>query len=145
MMQTQEGIDLFDDRSFSLIDYRHGHSFVVLRGFPEFDDEGADGVVLDFYFAGVQRVSCWTDVGPVHIRVADTAERAFLEERIGSIRENVFLLEPGSLESYVIAGRAIWAEFRIPPPFNVGSPLDPGNEQAVRDYFPLGGVVRSTR
>ncbi|MFE7332668.1 hypothetical protein ACFU8W_49175 [Streptomyces sp. NPDC057565] len=148
-MAVPSKVGFFDDRSFSLIDYRHGHAHAVLRGFPPFDDfvvESGEGVVLDLYFAGVQRISCWKDIGPVHLRAADTAERATLESRIGSIgRKWVFLIEPDSIESYVIAGRVVWAEFLLPSPFTLPSPLDSLNWEEADTYQPVGGVVHSTR
>ncbi|MGI5398459.1 hypothetical protein ACQEVG_03170 [Streptomyces sp. CA-135486] len=135
-----------DRRSFSLIDYRHGHTHAILRGFPELDPEPEDdfdGTVLDVYFAGVDRISCWKDMGPLHLRIADEAERSVLEGRIGPIEEDtsVFLLEPGSIESYVIAGKVYWAEFRLR--FNTPSPLDTANTEEAEEYPPLGGAVQS--
>ncbi|QIQ05041.1 hypothetical protein [Streptomyces liangshanensis] len=148
-MAVSSELGFFDGRSFSLFDYRHGHAQVVVRGFPPFGDavvESGEGVVLDLCFLGVQRISCWKDIGPVHLRVADTAERATLESRIGPVRRReVFLLEPGSIESYVIAGRVVWAEFLIPSPFTLPSPLDSQNREEAATYRPVGGFKHSTR
>jgi hypothetical protein len=135
-----------DRRSFSLIDYRHGHTHAILRGFPEPDDEaehGLEGPVLEVYFAGVQRISCWKDFCPLHIRLASGEERRILQGRLGPIDDDtsVFLLELDSIESYVIAGKVYWAEFRLP--FNAPSPLDTRNTESVREYRPLGDQVHS--
>ncbi|MET9480614.1 hypothetical protein [Streptomyces sp. NPDC006638] len=149
MMTAPSELGFFDGRSFSLIDYRHGHTQVVLRGFPPFDDavvESGEGVVLDLRFLGVQRISCWKDIGPVHLRVAEVAERAIVESRIGPIgRREVFLLAPDSIESYIIAGRVVWAEFLIPSPFTLPSPLDSQNREEAETYQPVGGFTYSTR
>ncbi|WP_326650385.1 hypothetical protein [Streptomyces sp. NBC_01750] len=130
-------LGFLDRRSFSLIDYRHGHTHAILRGFPELgpeSDDGFEGTVLEVYFAGVDRISCWKDMGALHLRVAHDEERLVLEGRVGPIEEDssVFLLEPGSIESYVIAGRVYWAEFRLP--FNALSPLDTRNKEEAGEY-----------
>ncbi|MEU2432449.1 hypothetical protein ABZ611_23615 [Streptomyces sp. NPDC007861] len=148
-MAVPSDLGFSDDRSFSLIDYRHSHSHAVLRGFPPFDDlvvERGEGKVLDLYFVGVQRISCWKDIGPVHLRAADAAERATLESRIGPIgKKRIFLIEPDSIESYVIAGRVLWAEFVLPSPFTLPSPLVSSNREEAETYQPVDGVVHSTR
>ncbi|MCJ0871656.1 hypothetical protein [Streptomyces sp. AP-93] len=148
-MAVPSTMGFFDDRSFSLIDYRHSHTQVILRGFPPFDDavvESGEGEVLDLQFVGVERISCGKDIGPLHLRAADAAERATLESRIGPIGDAwVFLLEPDSIESYIIAGRVAWAEFVIPIPFTLRSPIDPDNREEADTYQPVGGVVHETR
>lgn len=148
-MPIASEIGFFDTRSFSLIDYRHSHAHAVLRGFPPFDDsvvESGEGVILDLCFIGVQRISCWKDIGPVHLRDADAEERATLESRVGPIgRKRVFLIEPDSIESYIIAGRVVWAEFLLPSPFTLPSPLDTLNREEAATYQPVGGIVHSTR
>ncbi|WP_327304426.1 hypothetical protein OG730_13245 [Streptomyces sp. NBC_01298] len=148
-MAVPRELGFFDDRSFSLIDYGHGHTYAILRGFPPFDDfvvESGEGVVLDLYFINVQRISCWKDIGPLHLRAADDAERATLESRIGPIGKKwVFLLEPDSIESYIIAGGVEWAEFVLPVPFTLPTPLDSRNREEADTYQPVGGAVHATR
>ncbi|MBC9715837.1 hypothetical protein H9Y04_25175 [Streptomyces sp. TRM66268-LWL] len=121
---------------------------VAGRGFPAFDDsvaESGEGTVLDLRFVGLQRISCWKDIGKFHLRTASPAERATLESRIGPIGMKwVFLVEGDSLESYFIAGRLLWAEFVLPSPFTAPNPLDPLNKQEARLYQPVGDVVHST-
>ncbi|GAA5015293.1 hypothetical protein [Kitasatospora paranensis] len=147
-MPTSSTPELLDTRSFSLIDYRHSHAHAVLRGFPPFDDitvERGEGVVLDLRFVGLQRISCWKDIGTLHLRIADAGERSSLERRIGTFRRHqAYLLEPDSIESYVIAGAVHWAEFLLPTPFTHPSPLDPSNRAEVELYRPIGGVVHSS-
>ncbi|MFD5872477.1 hypothetical protein [Streptomyces sp. NPDC060322] len=149
MMPVSSEMGFLDERSFSLIEYRHSHAHAVLRGFPPFDDpvmESGEGVVLDLYFVGVRRISCSKDIGPVHLRAAGTEERATLESRIGLVgRKWIFLLEPDSIESYVVAGRVMWAEFLIPSPFTLPSPLGGLDREVADTYRPVNDVVHSTR
>ncbi|MEU6975716.1 MULTISPECIES: hypothetical protein [unclassified Streptomyces] len=144
-MTASPGTGFSDGRSFSLIGYRHSHAQVILRGFPPFDDlvvENGEGTVLDVCFNGVQRVACGRDIGPLHLRIASADERSALEERIGPLRwGEVFLLEPDSVESYVVAGKARWAEFLVPVPFTLPSPLDADNKEEAAAYPPVGGTV----
>ncbi|WP_306359912.1 hypothetical protein [Nocardia sp. CC227C] len=147
MRTIRAELDIADRRQYSLVDYRHGHSYAVIRGFPELDDDAPGGSpvqVLDLFFAGVERISCWKDLGPIDVRRAEGAERAELAQRIGSIRPSsvVFYLERGSVESYVIASRLHWAEFDLP--YGAVSPLA-SEESGYRDaYPPVDGVVRFT-
>ncbi|MFF2660453.1 hypothetical protein ACFVUH_24225 [Kitasatospora sp. NPDC058032] len=109
------------------------------------DDEDESGEslprVLDLFFAGVERISCWKDMGPVHVRRADDGERADLERRIGPIGTGrvVFLLEAGSVESYVIALRLYWAEFDLP--YGAVSPLASDDPQYREAHAAVGGVI----
>jgi hypothetical protein len=137
--------DLSDDREYCLVEYRHGHGYALLRGFPAVDDDregGAAVTVMDVFFAGVERISCWKDVGPLRLRRADAVERDLLVGRVGRIRagSSVFLLESGSLESYVIASRVYWAEFVIP--FGAASPLVVEDPEYRASHQPVDGVVR---
>lgn len=139
-------VHVADQRQYSLVDYRHGHSYAVIRGFPEVDDEyepgGSPVRVLDLFFAGVERISCWKDLGSIDVRHADSLERADLERRIGRIRPSsaVYLLERGSVESYIIASRLYWAEFNLS--YGAVSPLA-SNDPNYRESNPaVGGVIR---
>ncbi|MFE6869548.1 hypothetical protein ACFVFS_23710 [Kitasatospora sp. NPDC057692] len=132
-----------DRRQFSLVDYRHGHTHAVIRGFPPMDDdEGPSHRVLDLFFAGVERISCWKDMGPVQVRRADDSERADLERRIGAIGTGgeVFFLEPDSVESYVVAMRLYWAEFDLP--YGAVSPFASGDPEYREANPAVGGVVK---
>ncbi|MEU8465652.1 hypothetical protein [Streptomyces sp. NPDC029003] len=111
--------DIVDHREFSLIDYRHGHTYAVVRGFPATDDGAPGGSpmrVLDIFFAGVERISCSKDVGHVEVHRAGASERQALAARIGRIRpgDSVFFLKGNSTEDYIIASRMYWAEFDLP-------------------------------
>jgi hypothetical protein len=64
-----------DQRHFFLLEVGHGHSYAVLRGFAPIDMDGEydeELPVMDLYFAGAQRISCWREVGPIHLRIAAT-------------------------------------------------------------------------
>ncbi|MEV7778314.1 hypothetical protein [Kitasatospora sp. NPDC088351] len=140
-------LNVTDRRQFSLVDYRHGHTCAVIRGFPELDDDTPGGSpvrVLDLFFAGVERISCWKDMGPIHVRRADDRERADLEHRIGEIGPSgdVFLLEPGSVESYVIAMRLYWAEFDLP--YGAVSPLASGDPEYRLSHPAVDGVIKQS-
>src|SRR5262249_18519925 len=119
MTEVRGELGFTDARDFGLFDYRHGHSYALLRGFPtieeiEESEGGAQFRLLDVCFAGVDRISCWRNTGPIYLRRATDQERAVLEERIGPIRyATVFLLKPDSIEHYVIASRVYWAEFDL--------------------------------
>jgi len=106
-----------DQRRFHLIDYRHGHSRAVVRGIPEPDEEdgGAALRVIDFLFVGVARIACWKDFARFEIRRPSAVEMKVMEGRLGRFRqgESVFLLEAGSIESYIAAARVYWAEFDL--------------------------------
>jgi hypothetical protein len=146
MKQSSEVPDFFDQREFSLVDYRHGHGYAVIRGFPVESEDNADSVmelpVLDICFSGIERISCWKDIGPIHFRRAAQGERDLLAQRIGKIRRDspVFLLEDGSVESHVICSRAFWAEYKLP--FGCQSPLVTDDEEYRATYPPVGDVVR---
>lgn len=69
-----------------------------------------------------------------------------LHGEIGPIGNTwVFLLEPDSIESSIIAGRVAWAEFVLPSPFTLPTPLDRSNREEADTYQPAGGVTHSTR
>ncbi|MFB7980174.1 hypothetical protein [Streptomyces vinaceus] len=137
--------DIVDDREFSLVDYRHGHAHAVVRGFPEPDDDAPGGApvrVLDLLFAGVERISCGKDVGPVRVRRAADGERQALAARIGRIRadDSVFFLKAGSTEDYIIASRLYWAEFDLP--HGSMSPLASEDSDYRRDHPAVDDTVR---
>ncbi|MGW6935389.1 hypothetical protein ACWGE0_35380 [Lentzea sp. NPDC054927] len=139
-----EGFDLRDRRSFSLIDYRHGHGYALFRGFPEIDADlpgGAPLQVLDLLFAGIGRLSCWKDVGDIHLREATVSQRTELEARIGGFRvgQRVFLLRPGSVEEYVVSYDLEWAEFELPG--GARSPLVSEDSEYRKAYPPAKGVI----
>lgn len=146
MKRMHEGFDLRDRRSFSLIDYRHGHGYALLRGFPEIDDDLPGGTplrVLDLLFAGVVRLSCWKDIGEIHLREATAAQRAEIEARIGGFRvgQRVFLLRPESVEEYVVSYGLEWAEFELPG--SAQSPLVSEDSEYRKEYPPTGDVIYS--
>ncbi|MFF2040379.1 hypothetical protein ACFVVX_08135 [Kitasatospora sp. NPDC058170] len=143
---TRSEVNVTDRRQFSFVDYRHGHTYVVIRGFPPMDDDAPGGApvrVLDLFFTGVKRISCWRDLRSLHVRRADSAERADLEGRIGRIRpdSDVFLLEEGSVESYVIASRLHWAEFDL---HGDVSPFVSSDREYRSAHPPVGGVINSS-
>jgi hypothetical protein len=114
----EEGPLLVSDRTFGLYGLRHGHSYAHLRGFPDnYDDEGAVDrhTTVELVFSLVWRVSCGLNFTPLNLRYANTAERQALQRRIGPIPplKKVYLLEPDSMESYVIASELVIAEFAI--------------------------------
>jgi hypothetical protein len=118
MTAARHGAELRDRRMFGLFDLRHGHSFVLLRGFPADDEFGEPvqfGMVLDGFFAGVRRIACWKDFSPLHLREATPEHADEVVRRIGPMPfgGRLFLLEEDSLESYVIAHAVEWAEFLI--------------------------------
>jgi hypothetical protein len=144
MRQIHGDLGFTDERQFSLIDYRHGHSYAVIRGIPEPQDDAVGGEalrVVDLFFAGVRRISCWKDNPGVSLRLADATEVAVLEDRIGPIGTgvNVYLLTTNSLEDYVVAGRVYWAEF------NIGggalSPLAAEDHDYRQQHPPIDGTV----
>lgn len=139
-----EGFDLRDRRSFSLIDYRHGHGYALFRGFPEIDDDlpgGAPLRVLDLLFAGIARLSCWKDVGEIHLREATVAQRAELEARTGGFRagQRMFLLKSDSVEEYVVSYGLNWAEFELPG--GAQSPLVSEDSGYRKAHPPAGGMI----
>ncbi|WP_327290213.1 hypothetical protein [Streptomyces sp. NBC_01198] len=139
-------LELTDPRDFCLVDVGHGHAYAVLRGYPPVDedgDAGPAGPVMDVVFAGVERISCWSDVGPIRVRRADESERQRIADGLGGkIRRSsaVFLLEDGSIASYVIASRVYWAEFDLP--YDAVSPLASEDAAYREDNPPVGGVIR---
>jgi hypothetical protein len=143
---VREDLDLTDRRDFCLVDVGHGHSYAVLRGYPPIDDDAetsSAGPVMDVVFAGVERISSWNTLGPIRIRRAGASERALLMDRLGGrIRTSstVYLLEDGSIESYVIASRVYWAEYDLP--FNARSPLVSEEKAYREEHPPVAGVIR---
>jgi hypothetical protein len=136
-----------DPRSFSLIDYRHGgHGYALFRGFPssaEIDDSYGDSEfrMLDICFMSIERISCWSSVGPVHLRHATNHEQAAIEARIGPARNaNVYLLKPNSIEDYVIAGAVYWAEYDLA--LTSPSPLVTEDEELRETHPPVGGPMQ---
>jgi hypothetical protein len=86
-----------DRHEFGLYGFRHRHSYALVRGFPNLDDEpGQPGTVLDLLFESVTRVSCRRDFSPLSLRYATPAELVALQRRVGGLRplQRVYLLEP---------------------------------------------------
>jgi hypothetical protein len=132
---------IFDaGRMFALYGFRHGHSYALIRGFPDTDSE-SDGpdTVLDLAFENVSRVSCWRDFSPLSLRYATAAEKAELERRVGSLRsrQRAYLLQPDTTESYVIAARLTVAEFAIGGGFV--SPLVAEDKDYIAEHPAIGG------
>ncbi|MEU6210901.1 hypothetical protein ABZ891_13445 [Streptomyces sp. NPDC047023] len=145
MNLIRDEADIRDDRKFHLVDYRYGHTYAVVRGFPELDDDapaGSPDRVLDLYFAGVERISSNIYVGPVHVRRAGASDREALAARIGPINRDdvVFFLREHSTEDYVIATRLYWAEFDLT--FGSLSPLASDDAQYIENHPPVEGLVR---
>lgn len=113
-MPIPKSLPFHDSRQFALYDYRHGHSYLLIRGFP-WQRGGHFGPVVDLAFRWVVRVACRRDFSPLALRYATDAESAALQERIGRLkpRQKVYLLEPGTVESYVVAGELVVAEYSI--------------------------------
>jgi hypothetical protein len=144
MTQRRGELGLADPRRFHLIDYRHGHSHVVIRGIPGFDEEGDGGSalrVIDFFFVGVSRISCWKDFTQFNIRFPGGNEAPILDERIGKPRhgEKLFLLEAFTLENYILASRVYWAEFDLGG--GALSPLASDDQDYKSAHPPIDGVV----
>lgn len=142
--QSRAELGFTDRRRFHLIDYRHGHSQVVVRGIPQ-QEEGNGGAplrIVDFLFVGVARISCWKDFENFKIRRPEAADAALLEGRLGRFRpgESVFLLEAGTVESYIVAARVYWAEFDLGG--GAPSPLASEDLSYSTAHQPIGGVVR---
>lgn len=145
MTQSRAELGFADRRRFYLIDYRHGHSQIVVRGIPRLDEEEAGSAalrVIDFLFVGVARISCWKDFDQFYIRRATHAERTLLEGRLGQLRtgESVFLLENGTIESYIVATRVYWAEFELGG--GALSPLASEDPSYRAAWPPVGGAVK---
>src|SRR4051812_16709229 len=108
---------ILDRREFGLYESRHGHGYVLIRGFPwrPEDEVGTVGPVLDLLFESVSRVSCWRDFSPLLLRYAVPSERESIQLRVGELRsrQRIYLLEPDTIESYVIASRLTVAEFDV--------------------------------
>lgn len=143
--QERSDLGFKDTRSFSVVEYRHGHSYLVIRGFPDIDDDAPGGSplrVVDFFFAGASRIASWKDLGPFEIRHPSEAEARTLEARIGGLRagESLFLVEAGSIESYIVAARVYWAEFEIGA--GAPSPLAADDEEYRQAHPPVNGLIR---
>ncbi|WP_030430857.1 hypothetical protein [Allokutzneria albata] len=126
MKPVRAELNLRDEREFSLVDYGTSHAWAVFRGMPVRDDDvpfGSAAKVLDVVFLGLERIASWRHVKSLHVRMADQAQKAALEERIGRIRrsDSVYFIEEGSLEHYVIASRVYWAEYDLT--YDADSPL----------------------
>src|SRR5215470_13664426 len=100
---------------FGLYGFRHGHSYVHLRGFPDPEEAPDRQTTVDLVFSSVWRVACRRDFSPLNLRLATADERDEMERRVGPIPrlKKVFLLEPDSMESYVIAADLAVGEFAI--------------------------------
>lgn len=134
--------DFRDDRHFGLLVYRPNYPCAVFRGTPPLEDLDVDDtlVVRDILFSDLWRISSWNDLGPVHLRRAAPAERETLAGRLGEIRpgHGIYLLEAGSLETYVIAGGVTWADYELESPLQ-DSPL---LARAADRRRPVDGVIR---
>jgi hypothetical protein len=134
-----------DYREFALYDYRHGHSFVLVRGFPEqasTDSSATLGPTLDLVFGLVTRVSCARDFSPLLLRYASADESTVIERRVGPLRSHrrVYLLEPDTMESYIVASELTAAEFLIGG--GAESPLTSINRDYVAANPPRTGPFR---
>ena len=137
---------LVSDRTFGLYGFRHGHSYAHLRGFP--DDLDAEGrpvdhhTTVDLVFSYVWRVACRLNFTPLNLRYTTTDERQALQQRIGPIPrlKKVYLLEPSSIESYVIASELVVAEFAIGG--GADCPLTAENPDYSALHPPLKPVMR---
>jgi hypothetical protein len=117
-MVERGGAELRDGRTFGLFDLRHGHSYLILRGFPSDDEHGEAvtfGTVLDVWFDFFWRIACRKDFSPLHLREATPEQADEVERLVGPWprRRRLFLLEEDSIESYVIAAGVEWAEFLL--------------------------------
>ncbi|MFD1149293.1 hypothetical protein [Saccharothrix hoggarensis] len=135
-----------DSRLFSLVEYAFGHTHVVLRGYPpveEYEDlpSGTPVRVLDISFVNVKRISCWTDLDAVDLRVADDTALERLRPQLGgrNLYGSVFLLAPGTVEEYIVAGRAYWAEYDLV--FGDPSPLTSYDARYREQHPPVDGIV----
>ena len=136
-----------DSRVFSLFEYEVGRTQVVLRGYPpveEYEDlpPGTPMRVLDICFVGVERISCWIGLRAVQLRVADDSELERLRPQLQGRNLfdcSVFLLEPGTVEEYVVAGRAYWAEYDLR--FGDPSPLTSFDSQYREQHPPVDDTV----
>ena len=151
-------LPLVDRRPFGLYDYRHGHNYVLIRGFPDEDwdddeddaspEDGAPGFggtgrrmdVLDIAFLRIERVACRRSFSDLHLRYASASEMTLLEARLGKWQptSKVYLLEPDTLESYVIAPVVLVATFAIAG--GAPSPLVADDPEYVAGHPPIGGV-----
>ncbi|MFI6270232.1 hypothetical protein [Micromonospora zamorensis] len=136
-----------DPRSFSLIGYRYGgHGYALFRGFPssvEIEDSYGDSEfrLLDICFMNIERISCWSGVGPIHLRHPTDDEQAAIQARIGPARNtNVYLLKPNSIEDYVVASAVYWAEYRLA--LTSPSPLVTEDKEIRETHSPIGGPVQ---
>jgi hypothetical protein len=145
MIHVRGRLGFTDPRYFSLIGYQPGHAYALFRGFPPSEEiEDSQGNqefrMLDICFAGVDRISCWLGVGPIHLRHPSDEEQAALDKRIRPSRySNVYLLKPDSIEEHVIAHRVYWAEYDLT--LTAPSPLV-GDEDYQQERSPVGGPVQ---
>ncbi|MET7460926.1 hypothetical protein [Nonomuraea sp. NPDC005501] len=128
------------------MDYRYGHGYALLRGYPEIDDDAPGDSplrVMDVVFAGASRLSCWKDVGALHLREASGDELADLVARMGRLRagQRVFLLHDDSLEDYIVSYGVQWAEFDLPG--GAQSPLVSEDLEYRRIHQPVNGETFS--
>lgn len=144
--QVRADLGFADRRRFHFIEYRYGHTQALLRGIPEpdsdDDEEGAaEDRVIDFLFVNVARISCWKDFRQFEIRRPTASEMATLRERVPGLRsdDSVFLLEAGTIESYIVAGRVYWAEFDVGRTGE--SPLVSEDQDYRESNPPIMGVV----
>ncbi|WP_052685135.1 hypothetical protein [Lentzea aerocolonigenes] len=143
MRPVRAGLDLRDDREFSLAGYGLSHTWALFRGFPPRGGDPSPTFrvrVLDVAFLGLDWIATRKHVQSLHVRMADQAERDALTERVGRIRESnaVFFLEAGSTESFVIASRVYWAEYELID--SAESPLVSDDHEYRLANPPLGPV-----
>jgi hypothetical protein len=117
IMSIPRSLPFRDDRQFGLFSYQHGHSFALIRGFPtDPDSEGGEpGPLVDLLFRPVVRVACWKSFSPIAVRYATAEESSEIQRRIGPLRprHKIYLLEPDTIESYIIASELLMAEYLI--------------------------------
>lgn len=146
MTHVRGRLGFSDARHFSLVGYQPSHAYALFRGFPsgqEIEDNHScqEFRVLDICFAGLDRISCWLSVGPIHLRHPSAAEESVLNTRIRLTGySNVYLLKPGSLEEHVIASRVYWAEYDLP--LTAPSPLVSDDKAYQEAHPPVGGPVQ---
>jgi hypothetical protein len=145
MTHVRGRLGFTDPRDFMLIGYQPGRGYALFRGLPSDEivaNRDRDTFrVLDIYFAGVSRISCWLGVGPIHLRHPTADEQAALDARIRPTPySNVYLLKPDSIEEHVIASAVYWAEYDLA--LMAPSPLTSGEIDYEEAHPPIGGSVQ---
>jgi hypothetical protein len=132
-----------DDRRFRVMEYKHGHGHVLLRGGADLEGQGPGGEpgrlrVLDVLFVGPVRVSCSTEFSGLRLREATPEERAEILRRAGrhSDPPEFYLLGDG-IQNHICAYSVRWGEFDIH-----GGDRSPllGSEEDQALHSPVGGA-----